>query len=105
MLFFLKKITKIVQWYHRDFALALRTPFFQGFELANTGCVTSIHFKSINYLQCFAVLSDNNIIVAMYYSKAMITCKKFCEEESFNQLKRFVFEKLLKRWGSITSEC
>ena len=35
--------------------------FFEGLELANIGCSTSIHFKNIN-LQYFAILLDKNII-------------------------------------------
>ena len=50
--------TEIFQWRHRDFV------FFQKLELANTGCGTSIQFKN-KTLQYFAILSDNNVIVAI----------------------------------------
>ena len=39
----------------------------------------------------------------MQYLKTMIIFKKFCETKTFNQKIRFVFEKLLKKWGSIIS--
>ena len=45
--------------------------FFQELELANTIYSILIYFKSINYLQYFAILFDNNIIIAMYYLKTM----------------------------------
>ena len=59
------KSLKIVQPRQRDFAFILRTPFFQGFELANTDYCTPIYSKNISYLQYFAVLLDNNIVVAI----------------------------------------
>ena len=37
----------------------------------------------------------------MHYLKTMIIFKNFCEAKTFNQTIRFVFEKLLKKWGSI----
>ena len=33
----------------------------------------------------------------------MIKFKNFCEKKAFNQTIRFVFEKLLKKWGSVVS--
>ena len=39
----------------------------------------------------------------MQYLKTMIIFKNFCEAKMFNQTIRFVFEKLLKKWGSIIS--
>ena len=59
--------------------------------------------KNIN-LQYFAILLDDNIIVAMQYLKTMKQLKSFCETKTCDQTICFVFEKLLKKWGSITSE-
>ena len=39
----------------------------------------------------------------MQYLKTVITFKNFREKKTFNQPIRFVFEKLLKNWGSIIS--
>ena len=50
--------------------------FFQEPELANIGYGTLIHFKNITYLQYFAILLDNNIVVAIKYLKTMITFLK-----------------------------
>ena len=63
---------------------------------------TSIHFRKIN-LQYFAILLDNNIIVAMQYLKTMIIFKNFCEKKTFYQTIKFEVEKRLKKWGSIIS--
>ena len=49
--------------------------FFQELKLANTVYSISIYFESINYLQYFAILFDNNVIIAMYYLKTTITLK------------------------------
>ena len=54
--------------------------FFQELELANTIYSISIYFKSKNYLQYFAILFDNNIVIAMYYFKNYDNIKKFCEK-------------------------
>ena len=41
-------------------------------------------------------------IIAMYYLKIMIILKKkICEKKSFNQTIRSLFEKMLRKWGSI----
>ena len=72
--------------------------FFQGLELEST----VFHFKKI-ILPYFAILLDNNIIVATQYLKTMMMFKNFCEKKRFNQIIRFVFEKLLKKCGSIIS--
>ena len=39
----------------------------------------------------------------MKYLKTMIIFKNFCEKKTFNQTIRFVCEKLLKKWESISS--
>ena len=46
---------------------------------------------------------DNNTIVTWQYLKTMIILKNFCEKKKFNQTIRFVFQKLLKKWGLIIS--
>ena len=61
---------------HGDFALSFRTHFSQGLELANTGYGTSFHFKTTNF-QHFAILLDNNIIVATQLLKTMLIFKNF----------------------------
>ena len=75
--------------------------FFQRIELAST-VRTFFYFKNIN-LSYLAILLNNNIIVAMQYLETMIIFKNFCDAKTFNQTIRFVFEKLLKKLGSIIS--
>ena len=53
IVFLLKKVTKIVQQRHVNFALDPRPRFFQGRELANTGYGPLNHFKNINYFTLF----------------------------------------------------
>ena len=59
--------------------------FFQGLKLANTGYGVSIHFKNKKYLLYFAILSNNNILVAINYLKTMITFKKNLRKEIIKQ--------------------
>ena len=54
-------------------------------------------------LPYFAILLDNNIIIAMQYLKTKIVFKNFGEKKAFNQTIGFVFEKLLQKWGFIIS--
>ena len=48
-----------------DFASPLDPRFFEGLELANIGCGTSIHFENINYLLYFAILLDDNAVQSL----------------------------------------
>ena len=73
--------------------------FFSGLDLAST----VPYFISKYKFTVFCNTLDNDIIVAMQYLKTMIIFKNFCEKKTFNQTVRFVFEKLLKKWGSIVS--
>ena len=62
-----------------------------------------ISFENIR-LQYFAILLDHNVIVAMQYLKIVLIKKKFFKGKRLpNQTIRFVFEKLLNKWGSTIS--
>ena len=68
---------------HGNFALAPRTQFF--LTTWASKCGTSFHFKNLN-LPYFAILLDNNIMVAMQYLKTMMIFKNFCETKTFNDI-------------------
>ena len=72
--------------------------FFEGRELANTECGTSIPFEDIN-AQYFAIFLNNNIILANHYvmfKNYDNIFKKICKKKSFNQTIKFVLEILQK---------